>query len=207
MSSEICMRFVAMMFGHSCDRPCSILRSSRLMSHTLSALRLRLLHQKICLVRYLPSFVIASLTLVAKPVTKVTVFHVGSPSPSPPLPPPPPLIMRTADIALHGHKHLMSCTGVNNFTEYGYYYQTQAMATPSPLPSSNPDPLLIHWTKAKQNPIISSVPEGGNHSQFRDPTTMWQQVWHNPAVLLWHNLTVDQWHNLNMNLLQCIVHA
>ena len=78
-------------------------------------------------------------------------------------------------------KLLVSCAGVNNFTEYGYYYQTQAMATPSPLPPSNPDPLLIHWTKAEQNPVIPSVPDGGNHSQLRDPTTMWQQVWHKPA--------------------------
>lgn len=66
-------------------------------------------------------------------------------------------------------------TGVDNFTEYGYYYQTQAMATPSPLPPSNPDPLLTHWTKSAQNPIISNTPLGGNHSQFRDPTTTWQQ--------------------------------
>ncbi|DBB18751.1 hypothetical protein WJX82_009075 [Trebouxia sp. C0006] len=66
-------------------------------------------------------------------------------------------------------------TGVDNFTEYGYYYQTQAMATPSPLPPSNPDPLLTHWTKSAQNPIISNTPLGGSHSQFRDPATSWQQ--------------------------------
>ena len=68
--------------------------------------------------------------------------------------------------------------GVDNFAEYGYYYQIQAMATPTPLPPAIPDPLLIHWTRAQQNPIIPAVPTGGNHSQFRDPMTTWQQVWH-----------------------------
>ncbi|KAL3134801.1 hypothetical protein ABBQ32_007784 [Trebouxia sp. C0010 RCD-2024] len=66
-------------------------------------------------------------------------------------------------------------TGVTNFTELGYYYQTQALATPSPLAPSDPDPLLMHWTKAPQNPIVPAVPPGGTHRQFRDPTSMWQQ--------------------------------
>lgn len=70
---------------------------------------------------------------------------------------------------------IISDAGVNNFTQYGYYYQTQAMATPT-VPASNPDPLLIHWTKSESNPIILTVPQGGNHSQFRDPMTAWEQV-------------------------------
>jgi sucrose-6-phosphate hydrolase SacC (GH32 family) len=87
------------------------------------------------------------------------------------------LRLGTTESLLHTYYPKALCsTGVDNFTEYGYYYQTQAMATPRPLPPSNPDPLLTHWTKSAQNPIISNPPLGGSHSQFRDPTTSWQQV-------------------------------
>lgn len=72
-------------------------------------------------------------------------------------------------------KLLSFIAGVHNFTQYDYYYQTQSMATPT-VPASTPDPLFIHWTKADSNPIIPNVPQGGNHSQFRDPMTAWEQV-------------------------------
>ena len=93
--------------------------------------------------------------------------------------------------------HGCMITGVDNFTEYGYYYQTQAMATPSPLPASDPDPLLTLWTKAERNPIIPSTPVGGTHSQFRDPTTSWQQVW-------LHVLSHRHWHSTKQYTLKHI---
>ncbi|MEW5308893.1 MAG: hypothetical protein WDW38_000814 [Sanguina aurantia] len=61
-------------------------------------------------------------------------------------------------------------TGVNNFTNLGYYSQVSAAA----IPADPSDPDLAVWIKPPEyNPLNMDLPFGGDPSQFRDPTTAW----------------------------------
>jgi hypothetical protein len=64
------------------------------------------------------------------------------------------------------HPHGPAQAGVSRQSEVDYYYQVQAVATAAP----GADPLLVGWTK-RAEPAVSTAPPGGNHAQFRDPTT------------------------------------
>lgn len=59
-------------------------------------------------------------------------------------------------------------TGVARFAELGFYYQTQALA----VPANTSDAMLTRWVK-RPFPVIPDAPPGGNHAQWRDPTTAW----------------------------------
>ncbi|GLC43775.1 hypothetical protein PLESTM_001518300 [Pleodorina starrii] len=62
-------------------------------------------------------------------------------------------------------------TGVANFSDVGYYYQTQAVA----LPADPADPFLTRWIKPPQhNPLGLQLPPGSFRSQFRDPIAPWR---------------------------------
>ncbi len=57
-----------------------------------------------------------------------------------------------------------------NFTQYKYYYQSQAIA----LPADPRDPFLTHWVKPRDsNPLPMAPPPGGLRAQFRDPISPW----------------------------------
>lgn len=61
-------------------------------------------------------------------------------------------------------------SGVNNFTNLGYYSQISAAA----IPADPSDPDLTVWVKPPEyNPLNMDLPFGGDPSQFRDPTTAW----------------------------------
>lgn len=58
--------------------------------------------------------------------------------------------------------------GVSRYSELGYYYQVQALATPA----NASDPDLVRWVK-RPVPVMRDAPPGGTHAQWRDPTTAW----------------------------------
>lgn len=60
-----------------------------------------------------------------------------------------------------------ACLGVLNYSEWGFYYQLQAVAKPLNLS----DPLLTEWKQLE--PLAMDLPPGGSHAQFRDPVTPW----------------------------------
>lgn len=60
-----------------------------------------------------------------------------------------------------------ACLGVLNYSEWGFYYQLQAVAKPLNLS----DPLLTEWKQME--PLAMDLPPGGSHAQFRDPVTPW----------------------------------
>lgn len=59
-------------------------------------------------------------------------------------------------------------TGVSGLSSRGYFYQVQALATPA----DDEDPLLGRWVK-RPAALLPAAPPGGNHRQWRDPTTAW----------------------------------
>lgn len=75
--------------------------------------------------------------------------------------------MRPAGATTYPPSHRY-CTGVSRFSELGYYYQVQALATPANL--SDPD--LVRWVK-RPLPVMVDAPPGGTNAQWRDPTTAW----------------------------------
>ena len=63
-----------------------------------------------------------------------------------------------ADIYYHLLRTMHTNTGVLNFSQWGFYYQVQAMA----VPENVSDPLLEVWTKPDLgNPLSMTIPPGG----------------------------------------------